>query len=47
MTLMRLTKISLHLMTDTAYYKDMLILLSIDVILGTLAFMLFPYLWRD
>jgi len=47
MTLMRLTKIALNLMTDSAYYKDMLILLCIDVILGTLAFILFPYLWRD
>ena len=47
MTLMRLTKISIGLMTDSAYYKDMLILLCIDVILGALAFILFPYLWRD
>ncbi|CAA6807707.1 MAG: ABC transporter involved in cytochrome c biogenesis, CcmB subunit [uncultured Aureispira sp.] len=47
MTLMRLTKISVGLMTDSAYYKDMLILLCIDVILGALAFILFPYLWRD
>jgi len=47
MTLMRLTKIAVGLMTDSAYYKDMLILLCIDVILGALAFILFPYLWRD
>jgi heme exporter protein B len=47
MTLMRLTKIALGLMTDTAYYKDMLILLCLDVILAALAFILFPYLWRD
>lgn len=47
MTLMRLTKIALGLMTDTAYYQDMLILLCLDVILGGLAFILFPYLWRD
>lgn len=47
LVLMRLTKIALHLMTDSAYYKDMLILLCIDVILGALAFILFPYLWRD
>jgi hypothetical protein len=44
---MRLTKISLFLMTDTAYYKDMLILICIDVILGSIAFLLFPFLWRD
>ena len=47
MTLMRLTKIALGLMTDTAYYQDMLILLCIDVILAALAMVLFPYLWRD
>lgn len=47
MTLMRLTKISLFLMTDTAYYKDMLILICIDIILGSIAFLLFPFLWRD
>jgi heme exporter protein B len=47
MTLTRLTKISLRLMTDTAYYKDIFILLSIDMILGALVFVLFPYLWRD
>lgn len=47
MTLMRLTKIALGLMTDTAYYQDMLILLCIDVILAALALILFPYLWRE
>lgn len=47
MTLMRLTKIALGLMTDTAYYQDMLILLCIDVILAALALVLFPYLWRE
>jgi heme exporter protein B len=47
MTLTRLTKISLRLMTDTEYYKDILILASIDMILGSLVFVLFPYLWRD
>jgi len=47
MTLTRLTKISLRLMTDTEYYKDILILVSIDMILGALVFVLFPYLWRD
>jgi heme exporter protein B len=47
MTLTRLTKISLRLMTDTEYYKDIIVLLSIDLILGALVFVLFPYLWRD
>lgn len=47
MTLLRLSKIALALMTDTAYYRDIFILLSIDLILGALVFILFPYLWRD
>ena len=47
MLLLRLTKISIELMVDTAYHKDMLILLLIDVILGSLIIILFPYLWRD
>ena len=47
MTLTRLTKISLNLMTDTDYHKDIYILLGIDMILGALVFVLFPYLWRD
>jgi heme exporter protein B len=47
MTLTRLTKISLRLMTDTEYYRDIFILLGIDMILGALVFVLFPYLWRD
>jgi heme exporter protein B len=46
-TLLRLTKIALNLMTDSAYYKDMLILVCIDIILISLAFILFPFLWRD
>lgn len=46
-TLLRLSKIAINLMADTAYYKDMLILGCIDLILISLAFMLFPYLWRD
>lgn len=47
MTLMRLSKISLRLMQDTAYYKDIVILLCIDLILLSLALLLFPFLWRD
>jgi len=47
MLLLSLTKISLGLMTDTTYYRDILGLLSIDVILGALVMVLFPYLWRD
>lgn len=45
--LLRLTKIAANLMTDTAYYRDIFILLSIDAILASLVFLLFPMLWRD
>lgn len=47
MTLLRLTKIALALMQDTEYYRDIFVLLGIDLILGALVFVLFPYLWRD
>ncbi|MEM9919604.1 MAG: heme exporter protein CcmB [Bacteroidota bacterium] len=47
MTLIKLSANSLGLMQDTAVWKDMLILLSIDAILISLAFVLFPFLWRD
>jgi heme exporter protein B len=47
MTLMRLTKIALQLMHDTEYYRDIFILVGIDMILLSLVFVLFPYLWRD
>jgi heme exporter protein B len=47
MTLMRLTKIALQLMHDTEYFRDIFILLGIDMILLSLVFVLFPYLWRD
>ncbi len=45
--LLRLSKIALNLMTDSAYYRDFLILLSVDVLLASLVFLLFPYLWRN
>lgn len=47
MTLLRLSKIALELMHDSAYYQDIVILVSIDVLLIGLVFLLFPYLWRD
>ncbi|MCH2043400.1 MAG: heme exporter protein CcmB [Saprospiraceae bacterium] len=47
MLLLRLTKIALGAMHDSAYYQDILMLLSIDIILISLVFMLFPFLWRD
>lgn len=47
LTLLRLSKIALALMHDTAYYKDVFILLAIDLILLSIASLLFPYLWKD
>ena len=45
--LIKLSRNALGMMTDTSINKDILILLAIDLILGALSFMLFPYLWRD
>ena len=47
MTLLRLSAIALRLMQDTSYGRDILNLLAIDLILLTLAFVLFPFIWRD
>jgi heme exporter protein B len=47
MTLMRLSTIALRLMQDTSYVRDIINLLAIDVILLALAFVLFPFIWRD
>jgi heme exporter protein B len=47
LTLVRLSTISLRLIQDTAYWRDVVNLLAIDAILITLTFVLFPYVWRD
>ena len=47
LTLLRLSKIAAELMSDSAYYRDMFLLLAIDAILLSLASLLFPILWRD
>jgi heme exporter protein B len=47
LTLVRLSAISLRLIQDTAYKRDIINLLSIDAILLALTFLLFPYIWRD
>lgn len=47
LTLLRLSKQALRLMQDNGGWDDIVMLLSIDVILVALAFMLFPFLWRD
>jgi heme exporter protein B len=47
LTLVRLSSIALRLMQDTSYTKDIINLLAIDVILLTLTYILFPFIWRD
>jgi heme exporter protein B len=47
LTLIKLSANALRLMQDTAVGKDILILLSIDLLLVGLAILLFPFLWRD
>jgi heme exporter protein B len=47
LTLVRLSAIALRLIQDTAYKHDIVNLLAIDVILLTLTFLLFPFIWKD
>ena len=47
LTLLKISANALRLMQDTAVWKDMLILVAIDLILLAVAFILFPFLWRD
>ncbi|MFK7808170.1 MAG: heme exporter protein CcmB [Saprospiraceae bacterium] len=47
MTLIKISANALGLLTDTSIMKDILILLAIDGILLGMAFVLFPFLWRD
>lgn len=47
LTLVRLSAISLRLIQDSAYKRDIINLLAIDAILLTLTFLLFPFIWRD
>jgi heme exporter protein B len=47
LTLMRLSAISLRLIQDTAYQKDIVNLLAIDLLLVALTYLLFPFIWRD
>ncbi len=47
LTLNRLSSIALRLMQYTSYYKDIINLLAIDAILLALAYVLFPFVWRD
>jgi heme exporter protein B len=46
-TLIKLTSTALHLIQDTGNWRDFASLIAIDAILLALAFVLFPFLWRD
>ncbi|MEO1626259.1 MAG: ABC transporter permease, partial [Bacteroidota bacterium] len=47
LTLVKVSANALALLQDTGVWKDIGILLAIEAILLSLAFVLFPYLWRD
>ena len=47
MTLIKISSNALGLLNDTAVWKDILTLVAIDLILITMAFVLFPFLWKD
>lgn len=47
MTLLKLSANALRLMQDTAVWKDIATLLAIDLLMLAMAFILFPFLWRD
>jgi len=47
MTLVKISANALRLIQDTGVSKDAMILVAIDLILGALALVLFPFLWRD
>ncbi len=47
LVLLKLSAIALRLLQDTAWKKDIITLISIDVILIVLTFILFPFLWKD
>jgi heme exporter protein B len=47
LTLLKLSAQACRLMQDTGYWKDILILLSIDGMLIGVMIFLFPFVWRD
>ena len=47
MTLIRISASALGFLADTAIRKDIYTLIAIDAILLAMAFVLFPFLWRD
>lgn len=46
-TLIKLSAVSLRLLQDTSYNQDIISLLAIDLILISVAFVLFPFVWKD
>jgi heme exporter protein B len=46
-TLIKLSAVSLRLIRDTSYGQDIVSLLAIDLILISVAFILFPFVWKD
>lgn len=47
MTLVKIAASALRLIQDTSVWKDIMILFGINMILGTIAIILFPYIWKD
>ena len=47
LTLLKISANALRLMQDTAIWKDILTLVAIDLLMIAMAFILFPFLWRD
>lgn len=47
MTLIKISANALRLLNDTAVYKDVLTLVGIDLLLLSLALVLYPFLWKD
>lgn len=47
LTLLKISANALRLMQDTAIWKDIMTLVAIDILMIAMAFILFPFLWRD
>jgi heme exporter protein B len=47
MTLIKISANALRLLNDTAVYKDVVTLVGIDLLLLSLALVLYPFLWKD
>ncbi len=47
MTLIKISANALRLLNDTSVYKDVLMLVGIDLLLLGLALVLYPFLWKD